>query len=433
MQKTLTTDVLVCGGGSAGLAAALASARRGVRTLLVERAGFTGGIITAVGLPFFDGIADLHTHRFVVHGIAHELLTRFAGCPASARSLLDCAPDVRSTVHGFVRIPNLEQFKRVADDALVAEAPRLSVLYHSMACAVERDGDRIVAVLVANKDGLVRVRARVVVDATGDGDVAAWAGAAMEKTTPLMPMTLHFRIGNVRMHDGLELAARAATVRAHAAGALPMFYGPGFTCAFAPDEVYVHAVRVPGDASDAADLTRAEVQARRDAWALFETWKREVPGFEDAYYISSGPYTGVRETRRLCGRHVLTADDIRDGRRFADAVATGCWYLDVHPNETTPGAANREGTHLRPAPYDIPYGSLISDEVPNLLVAGRCHSATAEAASSTRVTVTAMALGEAAGGAAALAVRGNRAPTELDGAAVRAELSRLGGGPFTDA
>jgi hypothetical protein len=157
-----------------------------------------------------------------------------------------------------------------------------------------------------------------------------------------------------------------------------------------------------------------------------------VPGFEEAYFIASGPYIGVRETRRIVGEYVLNERDIVETRPFDDAVATGCWYLDQHPNVATVGTAN-SGQKVQPKPYDIPYRSLLPRGVANLLVAGRCHSATQLAASSTRVNATAMAMGQAAGTAAALAARESGSPHELDGVRVRKTLWQQGGGPVSSA
>ena len=415
----LTTDVLVCGGGCAGLAAALAAARNGAETLLVERAGFAGGIITTVGLPYFDGIAHLKDNRVVVGGIAMELLNKMGVCPAGVERLPRHNPT----------IGNIEQFKLLADRLLAAERPRLSVLFHTFVCDVKTRRGRISEVLVANKDGLVGIRAKVVIDCTGDGDVAAWSGAPIVKTDPLQPLTLHFRIANVDRNAELSRRCREELVAAHAAGELNLFYGPGLMFLFGPQEVYVHAIRVAADASVAADLTQAEMQGRQDAWTMFERWKANVPGFENSYFLTSGPYVGVRETRRINGVYVLTEDDIRRRRSFDDAVATGCWYLDLHPQRATPGAAQEE-KGFQPEPYDIPYRSLLPREMGNLLVAGRCHSATQLAASSTRVTVTAMAMGQAAGTAAALALEARQDPIEVDGVAVRQRLEAQHAGPY---
>ena len=219
-------------------------------------------------------------------------------------------------------------------------------------------------------------------------------------------------------------------------GELKNFYGPGVGFTFAEDEVYVHATRVVGDAADPVELTRAEMQGRADAMTMFELWKRAVPGFENSYYISSGSYIGIRETRRIAGACVLTEQDIQKKLEFAGAVATGCWYLNLHPTYATSGTANADPGRLggldgfQPTNYDIPYRSLVSRGVDNLLVAGRCHSATRMAASSTRVTATAMAMGQAAGVAAALSVQHKTTPQELDGRKVREALDRANAGPY---
>jgi hypothetical protein len=438
-MANMQVDVLVCGGGCAGLGAAVAAARAGARVLLIERAPFSGGIMTAVGLPFMDGIFCWHTKRIVVRGLALELLVRLGSAPADAQCLDDCPPARVLRSHSTALIDSIERFKLVADDLL--QEAGVSVLYHTMACAVETRGGRIETVVLANKDGLVRVTPGAVVDATGDADIAHWAGCPME-ISERMPMTLHFRIGNVDYSRVDHEAAKQSLVRAREQGVLAEFYGPGFGANFAPDEAYCHVVRVNGNGADAADLTRAEVQARRDAWTIFNTWKQHVRGFEDSYYIASGPYLGVRETRRIRGKHVLCEDDLRTCRRFDDAIATGAWYTDIHPQQTTVGGANGTDTFnteqkgpgaFTPKPYDIPLRSLLPFEISNLLVAGRCHAATRMASGSTRVTVTAMALGEAAGVTAALAVASKREVGEIEGSLVRERLAAAGGGPFTDA
>jgi len=422
--KEIEADVVVCGGGCAGTAAALAAARGGARTLLIEKAPFAGGIVTSVGLPYFDGIADTKAHRVVVRGIALELLAKSGVC----------GPDATTMPKHNPTIPNTFAFKVLLDREFAACGDRLAVLYNSFVAAAERSAGRITDLVVANKDGLVRVRPRTVIDCTGDADVAAWAGVETERNPEVMPLTLHFRIGRVRNEPGLSAACRDALTRARQRGELPHFYGPGVMFLFADDEVYVHGVRVPADPTDAADLSRAEVQGRADAMAMFQAWKRDLPAFKDAYFIEAYPWIGVRESRRLVGRHVLSEDDIRAGRRFPDAIATGCWYFDVHPNKTTLGGANDFAPEKhQPDPYDIPFASLVPQDTDNLLVAGRCHSATRGAQSSTRVTVTAMAMGEAAGTAAAMASAAGTDVGRLDGREVRAALAARGAGPFTNA
>lgn len=422
--KTLKTDVLVCGGGCAGIAAALAAARRGAKVLLVEKAPFAGGIITCVGLPYFDGIANIKDNRIVVRGVALELLSKSGVC----------RPDATHTAKHNPTIGNSFEFKLLLDRLIREQKERLTVLFNSFVCGVQSNGGRIRSVQIANKDGLVSVEANTVIDCTGDADVAAWAGAPFEQNAEVQPLTLHFRIGNVKRVGNLSQNCRAALAKAQAAGELPFYYGPGVMFLFHESEVYIHGIRVPANPTDAADLSRAEMQGRADAWAMFRAWKREVPGFEQSYFIEAYPWIGVRESRRLVGQYVLNEDDLMKARRFDDAIATGCWYLDLHPNKTVVGSANDfDPKKVQPEPYDIPYRSLLPQKIENLLVAGRCHSATRGAHASTRVTVTAMAMGEAAGTAAAMAVAAKKNAQEIGGVKVREVLKTIGAGPFTEA
>lgn len=424
--RQIETDVLVCGGGCAGTAAALSAVRNGAKTLLVEKAPFAGGIITSVGLPYFDGIADIKTHRVVVRGIALELLSKTGVCKADANEIKPHNPT----------IPNTFEFKVLLDRELQACGDKLTVLFNSFVCDAEVSEGRVTTVIIANKDGLVRVKPKVVIDCTGDADVAARAGVPTEQSPEVQPLTLHFRIGRVQSGTpGLGKLCREALVKAQERGELPHFYGPGVMFLFGKDEIYVHGVRVPADPTNAADLSRAEMQGRADALAMFHAWKKDVPAFADSYFLEAYPWIGVRESRRLIGQHVLTEEDIMKGRSFDDAIATGCWYLDLHPNKTTLGSANDfQPEKVQPAPYDIPYRSLVPFKgVENLLVAGRCHSATRSAHASTRVTVTAMALGEAAGCAAALSLKEKASVASLNGQRVREALTAQNAGPFTHA
>lgn len=430
-MKTISTDVLVCGGGCAGIAAALSSARHGAKTLLIERAGFSGGIITTVGLPYFDGLIDKPSGRFVVQGIALELLQKLGVAKDGAKHIDDLRPDLITKYWGSVWIPNVEEFKLLTDNLILQHRDNLTVLYHTLAADVEVKDGHIAAVIVANKDGLTRIEARQVIDCTGDGDIAHWAGCPTISSKPLMPLTMHFRIGNVVPVKETKDAAKKVLIEAHKEGRLPHFYGPGLIFAFAKDECYVHATRVPANATDATDFTRAEIQGRKDAWTIFNEWKTKVPGFENSYYIMSGPFIGVRDTRRIVGLNVLKLEDLQQTTRHADAIATGCWFIDIHPPETTLDKPFT-GSGFQPKPYDISYRTLIPQQVSNLLVAGRCHSASTEASASSRVTATAMALGEAAGCGAALAMQTNTEVGTLDGVKVREALARRNAGPFSE-
>jgi hypothetical protein len=423
-RRTIEIDVLVCGGGCAGSAAALAAARSGAKTLLVEKAPFAGGIITSVGLPYFDGIAHISTNRIVVRGIALELLSKSGVCALDAQRVSKHNPTIANTF----------EFKLLLDRLFQEQTANLSVLFNTMLCDAQTSGDRVESVTLANKDGLVTVKPKVVIDCSGDADVAAWAGAPFEQNAEVQPLTLHFRIGGVRPEPSLSAACKSALISAQKRGELPYFYGPGVMFLFGQNEVYIHGVRVPADPTNAADLSRAEMQGRSDAYAMFRAWKQDVAAFKDAYFMEAYPWIGVRESRRILGQYILCEEDLMQSRRFDDAIATGCWYLDLHPNKTTLNGANDfDPKKVQPEPYDIPYRALLPQKLSNLLVAGRCHSATRGAHASTRVTVTAMAMGEAAGAAAALSLNHGIAVAELDGMKVRDELKARGGGPFTDA
>jgi flavin-dependent dehydrogenase len=226
-MRTLQTDVLICGGGCAGIAAALASGRNGAKTLLIERAGFSGGIITTVGLPYFDGLIDKPSGRFVVKGIALELLQKLGIAKPDAKHIDDLPPELVTKYWGSMWIPNVEHFKILTDELILKHGDTLSVLYHSSACDVEVKDGRVAAVTIANKDGLTRIEARQVVDCTGDGDIAHWAGCPTIQNKPLMPLTMHFRIGNVVPVKETKDAAKKVLIEAHKEGRLPNFYGPG--------------------------------------------------------------------------------------------------------------------------------------------------------------------------------------------------------------
>ena len=416
---TATPDVLVCGAGLAGIGAAVASARSGARTMVIERNGFAGGFFTAIIGSAFDGFVDERTGTPVVGGIVFEMLERMGVIGPGA------GPDLRYNVNGdlsFVEmhpervIPRCdpERFKRAAD-AILTEAG-VEILYHTQMADVMAQDGHIEAVIVSNKAGLVAIKPQIVIDCTGDGDVAAWAGAAYEKAEELQPMSLHFRIAYLQ--PSFELRRRCAQIlnEVHQEGKLDLYAGP-YPATFSGRDVYFNATRYPGDNTDPAHWTQAEIQGRRDAWTMFEAWQARLEEFEESYFMTSGPVAGARESRRILGEYVLNGDDVRQGRRYDDVIVLGAWRLDRHPPA-------QSGYHHIPwtPPYDIPYRTLLPRDFDNLLVAGRCHSATSEALASSRVTATAMGMGQAAGTAAALALQAKTAPPQVDIAALQAKL-----------
>jgi hypothetical protein len=416
-------DVLVCGAGLAGIGAAVAAARGGARTMVVERNGFAGGFFTATVGSAFDGFVDERTGEPVVGGIVFEMLERMGVVQPGE------GPSLRFNVNGdfsFVEmhpdrvIPRCdpERFKRAADDIL--EQAGVEILYHTQVADVVTQDGRVESVVVSNKAGLVAIQPKVVIDCTGDGDVAAWAGAETETAESLQPMSLHFRIAYLEPSFDLRRNCAGVLEEIHKQGKLNLYAGP-YPATFSGRDVYFNATRYPGDNTNPVDWTNAEIQGRRDAWAMFEAWKEKLSEFEEAYFMTSGPVAGARESRRIVGDYVLTGDDVREGRRQDDVVLLGAWRLDRHP-------ATQAGYHDIPwtPPYDIPYRTLLPRTIENLLVAGRCHSATSEALASSRVTATAMGMGQAAGTAASMSVSQQVAPREVNVVDIQDRLVQSG-------
>jgi hypothetical protein len=403
-------DVLVCGTGLAGLGAAVSAARQGASVWAVDRMGFAGGFFTNVIGSAFDGFVYEETGRPVVGGLVFEMLERMGVIPPGSGD--DHAYNVNGDFtevekHPERLIPRCdpERFKRAADEILLGAG--VHPLFHTQVADVLVEAGRIDSVILSNKAGLVAIRPKMVIDATGDGDVAAWAGCPYEQAESLQPMALHFRIAYVELTFELRRKCAAVLERARTAGRIGLYGGP-WPATFSGRDIYFNAVRTPGDCTNPEDWTQAEIRGRADAWRMFELWQQELPEFADAYFFTSGPTAGARESRRIVGDVTLTVDDIRQARRFDDVIVLGAWRLDRHPQDDA-------GYHEQPVvpPYDIPYRTLLPQGVDNLWVAGRCHSATSEALASSRVTANAMGMGQAAGTAAALAARGGYGSREV--------------------
>ena len=445
-QLACETDVLVVGGGPSGLGAALGAAQTGADVVLAERYGFLGGNATAaLVMP----LMSFHTQRPrpekkgattllptdhgpgepVVAGVLTTLLERLV----SAGGAL--APSLQT---GYVVPFDPEGFKLVALDLLDEAGVRF--LFHSFATDVF-DNDAFKNVVFETKSGPVVIRARVVVDCTGDGDIAARAGAIYEIGREgdglVQPMTLMFRITEfnrtafatyVKQHPdqwrgvhGLwDLIRKAA---AEGQLQLPrediLFFGTPHE-----REVSVNSTRVTRVlGTDVWDLSYAEWESRRQLRQIAAFLRRHVPGFEKAYPVQSGVNVGVRETRRILGDYQLTAGDILEARKFPDVIARSSYPVDIHNPEGT-------GTLLKRLPpgeaYDIPLRCLLPHGVEGIMVAGRCISGTHEAHSSYRVMPVSMATGQAAGVCAALAVRAGKPPRAIPPADVQAELVRQG-------
>jgi len=415
-------DVVVVGSGSAGATAAIAAARTGARTLLVERMGFLGGISTAVLDTFYAFYTPGQAPRRVVGGIAWEVVRRLVAEGAAFER-----PNTYGAGTGITYDP--EVLKRTWE-ALVLEAGA-EVLLHTWVTGVELDEDgRLRALALFNKGGAGRVEAAAVVDASGDADVAAWAGVPFDAPAAdgrVQSLSTVFRLAGVDVEraEAFGKAALWARMReASESGAyrLPRLEGSWHRTP-QPGVVMALMTRVPRvDATDPVQLTHAEIEGRRQAWEYARFLREQVPGFERAVMVTTSPAIGIRESRRVHGRYRLTAEDVLAGRRFDDEIALcGAPIEDHHA-----GADTRWRYVPDAGVYGIPYRCLLPAGVEGLLVAGRCLSATHDAHASARSMGTCMAMGQAAGTAAALAAAAGGVAGELPAGTLRARLREDG-------
>jgi hypothetical protein len=439
IERVYEPDVLVCGLGPAGISAAVAAARMGALTLAVERCAFAGGNFTNAKVVGIIGAVNSLTGALVTGGITFEMLQRAAyrrENDYSRKPLCELFAENRyhtgqvyqpkNTVDHVTQVNSVrllfdpEILKHQADVLLAGSGVKL--LYHTViADAVTADG-YINQVILANKDGLSCVRPKMVIDCTGDADIAAMSGAPFEKADVVQPGTLMFTVGGLEFDDFQAFydACRAAMARAADYGEIGAYTGPSVGW-MRPGMINFNNTRLVFDATSAESTTEAEIRARGDVFRFFEAYKKHVGAFKNAYVLDSGPYLGTRESRRIIGEYVLTLDDIVEGRRFDDAIALGGGIVDFHRLDQS---GHSELRFVKP--NDIPYRTLLPQKVDNLLVAGRCHSVTQTGAAVTRMGVTAMLMGEAAGSAAALALNRGCAPRDVDVEQLRALLLKNG-------
>jgi ribulose 1,5-bisphosphate synthetase/thiazole synthase len=418
------TDVVVCGGGPAGVAAAIAAARNGADTVLVEYQICLGGM---AGSGMLNRLGPFHDQRkMIVGGIPWEILQRLIAMEA-ASTPYPCSHDDPSKYW----IPFDPEAMKYVLDRMVDEAG-VKVLFHSSfsAAIVPKKGEPR-GVIVETKSGRQAILAKVIIDATGDADVAASAGASYEKGRRedglMQPTALMYKISNLDRDKAKDfLATREnrlilldrAQERAKAdgeEGEQVVYVGAGTDNLLKKDETYYNNDMFRGvDATDVEQLSDAVMKARKVIWEGLICAKKYTPGFEDAYLGATASKIGVRETRRIVGEYVLTAEDVLGVRKFDDAISQYACYVDIHMVESRKTRDLRAGKALEPGTsYDIPYRCLIPKKINNLLVAGRCFSATHEALASARMMPSCMAMGQAAGTAAALAAKQNIGPREL--------------------
>ena len=423
-------DVIVAGAGTAGVVAAIAAARNGARVLLVERGGFLGGHIAGQLLEHSAGWFDAHGTR-IVGGMPQELVERLVAAGASPGHIRD------DTGYTRYRMPvNHEIYKSVVT-AWVVETG-IDVLLFSPVCSVMSDSAGPQGVIVENKSGRAAYSAKVMVDCTGDADIAWLAGCELLSSPgdATQPVSLLFKLGGIDHGELLNYVASNPSEfkmgvapeqlrqephvnlwgfgdllkRAHADGVLSLLRRElHYSGEIARGEAVINFTRHPADATRADDLTTAEIVLRRQVLEALTFFRKYVPGCEEAFLAATASSVGVRESRRIAGIYELTESDIRSGRHFADNVALGGFPIDSHD----PKGPSMDGTEPVKRGYGIPFGALLPRRVDRLLVAGRCISADRRALASARITGTCMAMGQAAGTAAALSAASNATPRKL--------------------
>lgn len=433
-QKTITeparqtpiiaeADVVVLGGGPAGITAAVAAARNGARTLLVERYGFLGGNGTIAMVTNFAGmhaILDGEIHQ-LVHGIADDILARidhFGGLNAVHTVLGKTAAQAY----------DVAAYKLAADDLLMGAG--VDILFHCLAVGAVVEDDAITALLVENKSGRGAIRGSYFIDCSGDGDLAYFAGAAWDKGDDdgfIQYPTQMFRVNHVddqlALNEGKpnlsklmqDAAASGKWAFTRTSGVINPQKHSG--------EWRVNLTQIPGpkggplDGTDVFDLTYGEIEGRRQVQNIFSFLKSEVPGFKDSYLLEIAPQVGIRETRRVRGQYTLTVDDVLQARDFDDTIGISGWPIERH----TQGHVEWRWIEGR-GYHQIPFRCQIPLTLDNLLIAGRCASLTSEAQAATRVSGPCFAMGQAAGTAAAINVKGGIVARDTDITALQRQL-----------
>jgi hypothetical protein len=422
-------EVVVVGGGPAGIAAAIAAGRAGRSTICIERYGFCGGAGTAAGLSTFCGLhAVVHgEHRQIVHGVADDILARLERMDGLNKPHLTIQSQILAQSY------DISAFK-IAADELLAEAG-VHMLFHAFATGVVMtDERRIDAVVVETKSGRCAVRGQLFIDGSGDGDLAAWAGVPYEvgdgAGNMLYPSTM-FRINGVdpskagrawelipslmdeAEKHGRRFPRKKPIVRPQRN---PIEWRANLTQIKNPSGTAVSGI-------DARELSYGEVEGRRQCWDVFQFIKDNTPGFEQSYIVEIAPQIGIRETRRVVGEYMLTEQDILGCRDFADTIGVQGWPVEAHIKGDVKfvfAPPDSRGFN------EIPYRIIVPQKVDNLLVAGRCASMTHDGQSSARVSGPCFIMGQAAGTAADLALKAGIAPRALDVVTLQQRLRSAG-------
>ncbi len=428
LPTTAECDVLVVGGGAAGIAAAIASARSGARTVLLERYGFLGGMATTALVGAFCGLYTTGEQKEqVVRGILQEFLERLRRL-GGLSDKRNSGVDPRIAAHSY----DPELFKYVAEQMVLEADVELQLHTLVVDHVWEEPESQLRSVVVENKSGRSAVLAKQFIDASGDADVAARAGVPFELGDGAgggQALTTIFRLTNVGLDGEIEPYLRGLGEQLRRAKATGRYrferVDPVVFPALPVGTVSVNVTSIPGlDATKAADLTAAEIEGRRQVFEYLRALREFVPGFAAARLMAIAPQVGVRETRRVKGEYVLSDKDVLGGAKPEDGIALGAWPVEIHNPETK--RVDWRFLDKDNDCYAIPFRCLVPRGLDNLLVAGRCASTTHVAQASTRVMAQAFAMGEAAGVATGLALSSGTLLRRLAAADIRRELEARG-------
>lgn len=417
LQKSY--DVIVCGAGPAGVCAAVAAARQGAKAALLERYGIPGGNLTAGHVGPILGSVSAGTMRDELTALLGVRDNDMDGTTGVAHDM----EKARIALTEFINHENID------------------VYLQTMVCDALKEGDTVTGVLISTKEGLKALGAKVVIDATGDGDVAAFAGCEFEKGRDdglMQPVTLEFTLDNVDEEKAIlcigdidnvqfqgqrfldwtqeqaaegKLPKNAAAVRLH-----PTVY---------KGSRQVNTTQANGvDSTKVETLYAAELELRRQIATLQNFFRENLPGYENCKIVGSACTTGIRESRRIMGEYCITGEECASGKRFDDVIVHKADFLvDIH-NPTGSGQAEKKIQYC--IPYDLPYRCFVPKKIDGLMTAGRCISGTHRAHASYRVMSICMAMGEAVGVAAAMCAAQGIQPRNLNVRALQNRLTDLG-------
>jgi hypothetical protein len=395
-------DVVVCGGGPAGFIAAIAAAREGARVALIEQYGFLGGMATA-GYVTPLSVFTYNNER-VIGGIPWEFIER-----------------LEQMGGGYIEKPlgNVAfdpELYKLCTQRMTLEAG-VQLYLHAYLCGCVVHEGHIEQIIINDKNGTEALRAKIFIDATGDGDLAHFADVPMQPRNgaPLQPASTYFILAGVdtscetirtAMHHNRQgvnchcLPIREKLLKLANKLDIPDFGGPWFCTTLHEGCVTVNMTRTAADACDNRDFTRAECKLREDVFRMAQILRDNFEPFRNCYVASVATQAGVRETRRIVGVHTITSDEYLNAYHYTDSISRGAHPIDIHAAK----GATQEARFLEKAAY-VPYRALIAPNYPNLLVAGRCLSADRQAFASLRVQASCMGTGQAAGVAAAQCVQ----------------------------